>query len=165
MSLQYGNGTQNNSLLDSLIQTNGQAVETREQMPYAPVIYAIPEEWRLAEKQLLEQAVRFQPELYRQISRLVTRQELEELLEEHMEQMREIRRDMLGTINSTLRQDGSVREQNFSRTSDLLSSNSREWQRMMERLEDRIRKIMIGTAVASVSLSVLVCTVLLLLVR
>ena len=52
MNSKFENDTPNNTFLDRLIQANGQAMETREQVPYQPVVYAIPEEWRLAEKEL-----------------------------------------------------------------------------------------------------------------
>ena len=85
MNSKFENDTPNNTFLDRLIQANGQAMETREQVPYQPVVYAIPEEWRLAEKELLEQAVKFQPELYRQIRQLATRQQVE-FMQEHVGQ-------------------------------------------------------------------------------
>ena len=84
MNSKFENDTPNSTYLDKLIQANGQAVETREQVPYQPVVYAIPEEWRLAEKELLEQAVKFQPELYRQIRQLATRQQVECMREQQL---------------------------------------------------------------------------------
>ena len=63
-------------------------------------------------------------------------------------------------VNRTLQQDGSVREQSFSRASTMLSDSREEWQEMMERFEIMLWKLLIFTAVASVALSVLVCMVL-----
>lgn len=160
MNSKFENDTPNNTYLDRLIQANGQAVETREQIPYQPIVYAIPEEWRLAEKELLEQAIKFQPELYRQIRQLATRQQVEFMQEQQMEQLREISNQTLREVNRTLQQDGSVREQSFSRTSTMLSDSREEWQEMMERFETKLRKILIFTATTSVALSVLVCVVL-----
>ena len=161
MNSKFENDTPNSTYLDKLIQANGQAVETREQIPYQPVVYAMPEEWRLAEKELLEQAVKFQPELYRQIRQLATRQQVEFLQEQQIAQLREISDQTLREVNRTLQQDGSVREQNFSRVSTMLSDSREEWQEMMERFETKFRKILIFTATTSVALSVLVCMVLL----
>lgn len=110
-----------------MIRANGQAGETREQVLYQPVVYAIPEEWRLAEKKLLEQAVKFQPEWYRQIRRLATRQQVEILQEQQIAQLREISNQAMREVSRTLQQDGSVREQNFSRTSTMLSGSRKEW--------------------------------------
>ena len=160
MNSKFENDTPNNTFLDRLIQANGQAVETREQVPYQPVVYAIPEEWRLAEKELLEQAVKFQPELYRQIRQLATRQQVEFMQEQQIAQLREISNQTMREVNRTLQQDGSVRERIFSRTSTMLSDSREEWQEMMERFEEKLRKILIFTAVTSVALSVLVCMVL-----
>ena len=49
MNSDYENNSQGTTFLDSLIQANGQAMEVREQVPYQPVVYAIPEEWLNAE--------------------------------------------------------------------------------------------------------------------
>ena len=160
MNSKFENDTPNNTFLDRLIQANGQAVETREQVPYQPVVYAIPEEWRLAEKELLEQAVKFQPELYRQIRQLATRQQVEFMQEQQLAQLREISNQTLREVNRTLQQDGSVREQSFSRASTMLSDSREEWQEMMDRFEIMLWKLLICTAVASVALSVLACMVL-----
>ena len=160
MNSKFENDTPNSTYLDKLIQANGQAVETREQVPYQPIVYAIPEEWRLAEKELLEQAVKFQPELYRQIRQLAIRQQVEIMREQQLAQLREISDQTMREVNRTLQQDGSVREQNFSRVSTMLSDSREEWQEMMDRFEIMLWKLLICTAVASVALSVLVCMVL-----
>ena len=108
----------------------------------------------------MEQAVKFQPELYRQIRQLATRQQVEFMQEQQLAQLREISDQTLREVNRTLQQDGSVREQIFSRTSTMLSDSREEWQEMMERFETKLRKLLIFTAVTSVALSVLVCMVL-----
>ena len=65
--------------LEALIQANGQAMETRQRIPYEMVVYAIPEEWREEEMMLLRNAVEFQPTLYGMIDTLATRQELQQI--------------------------------------------------------------------------------------
>lgn len=80
--------------------------------------------------------------------------------EQQIAQLREISNQTMREVNRTLQQDGSVREQSFSRTSTMLSDSREEWQEMMERFETKLRKILIFTAVTSVALSVLVCMVL-----
>lgn len=160
MNSDYEKNSMSATSLEALIGVNGQAMEVREQVPYQPVVYAIPEEWRLAEKEMLEQAVQFQPELHRLIQQRATRQELQQMEEQQLRTIRTELREQTNSIRSTLQQDGSVREQNFSRTSELLSDNRRDMRELTQRLESKIRKLIIGTAVSSVALSVLVCMAL-----
>ena len=160
MSLDYENSSQEATLWDKLIAANGQAMEIREQVPYQPVIYAIPEEWRLAEKALLEEAVKFQPELYQLIRQQATRQEFQQMQDQ---QLRTIQAELLeqtSSIRRTLQQDGSVREEFSSDLSRMLSDSRGDMRQFMERLENKIRKLVICTAVSSVALSVLVCMAL-----
>ena len=72
MSLPSENKKQTSLSLSQLVQRNAQALETREQIPYQHTVYAIPEEWRKKEEQLLADAVQFQPTLYRLIEALAT---------------------------------------------------------------------------------------------
>ena len=160
MSLDYENNSQGTTFLDSLIEANGQAMEVREQVPYQPVIYAIPEEWRLAEKEMLEQAVKFQPELYRLIRQRATRQEFQQMQDQQLRTIQTELREQTKSIRSTLQQDGSVREQFSSELSRMLSDSRGDMRQFMERLESKLKKIIIGTAVSSVALSVLVCMAL-----
>lgn len=161
MNSAYENSSQEATFLDSLIAANGRATEVREQVPYQPVVYALPEEWRQAEAELLEQAVRFQPELYRLISLRATRQEIQQMQEQQLRTIRTELQELMRSIRSTLEQDGSVREQYSSELSKMLSDGREELHRLTLRLEDSIRKIIIGTAVSSATLSVLVCLALL----
>ena len=80
--------------------------------------------------------------------------------EYQLEQLREISNQTMREVNRTLQQDGSVREQSFSRTSTMLSDSREEWQEMMDRFEIMLWRLLIFTAVASVALSILVCMVL-----
>ena len=79
MNFSYEQSSQEPTFLDSLIAANGQEVEVREQVPYQPVVYAIPEEWLAAEMELLKNASNFQPELYRLIGQRMTRQEFRQM--------------------------------------------------------------------------------------
>ena len=164
MSSNYESNNMTATSLEALIQANGQAMEVREQVPYRPVVYAIPEEWLNAELELLKNASEFQPELYRLIRQRATRQEFQQMQEQQLRTIRTELREQTSSIRSTLQQDGSVREQNFSRTSDLLSANRQDIRVLTKRLENNIKKLMIGTAVSSAVLSLLVCTVWYLLV-
>ena len=160
MNSDYEKNSLSATAMEALIQANGQAVETRQRIPYEMVVYAIPEEWREEEMNLLRQAVQFQPTLYKQIDTLATRQDLQHLLTDQRTVLQAESREMQSSMRRILQQDGSVREQNFSRTSDLLSENRKDILQLVERLESKLKKIIIGTAVSSVTLSVLVCLAL-----
>ena len=160
MNFSYEQGSREPTFLDSLIAANGQAVEVREQVPYQPVVYAIPEEWLTAEMELLKNASNFQPELYRLIGQRMTRQEFRQMQDQQLQTIRTELQDQMRSIRSTLQQDGSMREQNFSRTSELLCDNRKDMRQLVERLESSLKRILIFTAVGSMALSVLVCMVL-----
>lgn len=161
MNFAYENSSQEAAFLDSLIAANGRATEVREKVLYQPVVYALPEEWRQAEVELLEQAVRFQPELYRLISLRATRQEIQQMQEQQLRTIRTEQQELMRSIRSTLEQDGSVREQYSSELSKMLSDGREELRRLTQQVESSIRKIIVGTAVSSAALSVLVCLALL----
>ena len=161
MNSDYENNSQEATFLDSLIAANGRATEVREQVPYQPVIYAIPEEWRQAEVELLEQAVQFQPELYRLIRLRATRQEIQQIQEQQLRTIRTELQELMRSVRSTLEQDGSVREQYSSELSKMLSGSREELHRLTQQVEGSIRKIIVGTAVSSAALSVLACLALL----
>ena len=160
MNSDYEKNSLSATAMEALIQANGQAVETRQRIPYEMVVYAIPEEWREEEMNLLRHAAQFQPTLYKQIDTLATRQDLQHLLTDQRTVLQAESREMQSSMRRILQQDGSVREQNFSRTSDLLSENRKDILQLVERLESKLKKIIIGTAVSSVTLSVLVCLAL-----
>ena len=160
MSLDYEKNSLSATAMEALIQANGQAVETRQRIPYEMVVYAIPEEWREEETNLLRQAVQFQPTLYKQIDTLATRQDLQHLLTDQRTVLQAESREMQSSMRRILQQDGSVREQFSSDLSRMLSDSRGDMRQLMERLESKVRKIVICTAVSSVALSVLVCMAL-----
>lgn len=161
MNSNYENSSQETTFLDSLIAANGRATEVRDQVPYQPVLYAIPEEWRQAEVELLAQAVQFQPELYRLISLRATRQEIQQMQKQQLRTIRTEQQDLMRSVRSTLEQDGSVREQYSSELSKMLSGSREELHRLTQQVESSVRKIIVGTAVSSAALSVLACLALL----
>ena len=159
MSLDYESGSQEATLWDKLIAANGQATEVRNEVPYQPVVYALPEEWRLAEKALLEEAVKFQPELYQLIRQRATRQEFQQMQDQ---QLRTIQAELLEQTNSMrriLQLDGSVREKFSSELSRMLSASLKAMEATTERLEQKVRKLTRISVAASMVASVLVCVV------
>lgn len=160
MSSDYESNNMTATSLEALIQANGQAMEVREQMPYQPVVYALPEEWLQAEKAMLEQAVKFQPELYQLIRQRATRQEFQQMQEQQLHSIQMELREQTSSIRNTLQQDGSVREKYSSELSKMLSDSLRAIETVTFNLQKKITKILIATAVSSAALSVLVCLAL-----
>ena len=156
--------SENNTWLENLIQNNGQAMEEIQETPYQPIFYAVPKEWIENWMKLLEQAVEFQPTLYRLISLLSTRKELEQMQVRQRQLLLAEKQDTLTTIRSTLQQDGRTREQFSTDTSKMLSDSLKAMEDTARRLEQRIMKKVARASILSAALSVLACGLLLHLV-
>ena len=159
MSLDYEKNSLSATAMEALIQANGQTVETRQRIPYEMVVYAIPEEWREEEMNLLRQAVQFQPTLYKQIDTLATRQDLQYLLTDQRTVLQAESREMQNSMRRILQQDGSVREKIFSELSGMLSASLKAMEATTERLEQKVRKLTRISVAVSMVASVLVCVV------
>ena len=156
MNYDYENSSSGSTFLEELTKANGEVLEVREQVPYQPVVYAIPEEWRLAEKALLEQAVQFQPTLYRMMQTLATRQELEQLQTALAQILRQEKQETLRSIRITLEQAGSESDKHLSEWSKAQS----ELKEIISTAEKKITKMIVAGISASAAVSVL-CLVLL----
>ena len=159
MSLDYEKNSLSATAMEALIQANGQAVETRQRIPYEMVVYAIPEEWREEEMNLLRQAVQFQPTLYKQIDTLATRQDWQDLLTDQRTVLQTESREMQSSMRRILQQDGSEREKFSSELSGMLSASLEVMEATTERLEQKIRKLTRISVAVSMVASVLVCVV------
>lgn len=159
MNFKYENNNMSATSLEALIQANGQAMETRQRIPYEMVVYAIPEEWREEEMMLLRNAVEFQPTLYGMIDTLATRQELQQIQAQQLRMLREEQQEQTRSIRSILQQDGSVREKHSSELSRMLSDSLKTMEAATVRLEEKIKKLIITSVAASIAASVLVCVV------
>ena len=159
MSLDYEKNSLSATAMEALIQANGQAVETRQRIPYEMVVYAIPEEWREEEINLLRHAVQFQPPLYKQIDTLATRQDLQYLLTEQRTVLQTESREMQTSMRRILQQDGSVREKFSSELSGMLSDSLKAMEATTSLLEQKVRKLTRISVAVSMVASVLVCVV------
>ena len=159
MSLDYEKNSLSATAMEALIQANGQAVETRQRIPYEMGVYAIPEEWREEEMNLLRQAVQFQPTLYKQIDTLATRQDLQYLLTDQRTVLQAESREMQASMRRILQQDGSAREKFSSELSGTLSDGLKAMEATTERLEQKVRKLTRISVAVSMVASVLVCVV------
>ena len=159
MNSDYEKNSLSATAMEALIQANGQAVETRQRIPYEMVVYAIPEEWREEEMNLLRRAVQFQPTLYKQIDTLATRQDLQHLLTDQRTVLQAESREMQSSMRRILQQDGSVREKFSSELSGMLSASLKAMEATTERLAQKVRKLTRISVAASMVASVLVCVV------
>ena len=159
MSLDYEKNSLSATAMEALIQANGQAVETRQRIPYEMVVYAIPEEWREEEMNLLRRAVQFQPELYKMIDTLATRQDWRDLLTDQRTVLQTESREMQASMRRILQQDGSVREKFSSELSGMLSDSLKAMEATTSRLEQKVRKLTRISVAASMVASALVCVV------
>ncbi len=159
MNSNYEKNDMTATSLEALIQANGQAVDTRQRIPYEMTVYAIPEQWREEEVKMLRTAVEFQPTLYRMIGKLATQQDWQNLLMEQQKILQAESRDQEKSMRRILQQDGSVREKHSSEMSRMLSDSLKAMEATTLKLEQEVRKLLITSVVASTAASVLVCVV------
>lgn len=174
MSLQSENRSQKmpqrNSAIAMLTQKNAESIRRIELTPYEVQVYAIPVEQRNEERNLLEAAAEFQPELYKMIRQLSTRDELEDYVSEiqnieadYMEntvaKLRKANEEMMDSIRQTISQDGKAREDFISKCSSELGQNRQRIENTITALRRKILWLMISTSAAAIALSVLVCVV------
>ena len=163
MSLPSENKKQTGLSLSQLVQRNAEAVETRERIPYQHTVYAIPEEWRKKEEQLLADAVQFQPTLYRLISNLTTREELSQMQTDQKAQIYRSLDRHAKDVMYQLQQDGKVREKFSTDLSGKLSERLQDLDKAKENLERTCRKWVLIAAGVSAASSMLACILCLLL--
>ena len=170
MSLQSGTGSQQNSAMSTLTQKNARTVSELERIPYLPQVYAIPIEQREKESKLLADAVEFQPKLYQLIEGLATREELTdhcdriqnieaEYMQRTVQSVVKTNADTVAQMQTMVEQAGKNQEQFISNCSETLSKSTKALDSTIEKLQQKIMKIIIATAVSAVAMSVLVCVV------
>ena len=163
MSLPSENKKQTGLSLSQLVQRNAQSLETREMIPYQHTVYAIPEEWRKKEEQLLADAVQFQPTLYRLITNLATREELSQMQTDQKMQIYQVLGRHTKDVENQLQQDGKAREKFSTDLSRKLSEGLRDLDNAKENLERTCRKWVLIAAGVSAASSMLACILCLLL--
>ena len=145
--------------IDELVMLNGQAMEEIDRIPYQPIIYALPEEWLKADRALRQQAADFQPTLYKMILPLATAEQVAQMQDEQLRLFQAEKREMLRSIQSSLQQDGSLREKFSSEISEILSNHRADMKVAALEADKKLKKLLATTSVASAVLSVLVCVV------
>ena len=164
MSLPSEQNRQKSLSLSQLVQRNAQALETREQIPYQHTVYAIPEEWRKKEEQLLADAVQFQPTLYRLIEQLATYSDIAGMQNTVLQKFHQRCSSMEDKVERLLQQDGKKREESSSDLSRKLLESLQDLRNTKAELEQSCRKWVLITAAVSVASSTLACVLCLLLV-
>ena len=163
MSLPSENKKQTGLSLSQLVQRNAETLETREMIPYQHTVYAIPEEWRKKEEQLLADAVQFQPTLYRLITNLATREEFTQMQTDQKMQIYQVLGRHTKDVENQLQQDGKAREKFSTDLSKKLSESLQDLDKAKENLERTCRKWVLIAAGVSAASSMLACILCLLL--
>ena len=158
MSLPYDNNSQPTAL-ERLTQQNAESLEIIQGTPYQPIVWAIPDDIRKQEQLLLERAVEFQPKLYQMLNLRPTRKELEQTIAQYVRLLKDHNEQTMQSIQTSLKQAGSEREQHSSAISKMLSDSLQAMESTATELKRRVRKLFAITVAASVVASVLVCVV------
>lgn len=171
MNSESANGSQRNLALEMLKKSNAAAVQTITEEPYQPVVYAIPKEHWLMMTKLLQEAVQFQPTLYKQIEGLATWNQInlgvDKLLEAEEQYLQALVTELTTAngethrkLEQTISQAGRMQEESTSKISAAVKTEVQKMDGLVSSLSQRMTKFLIGTAAASVLLSVLACVVL-----
>ena len=94
MSLNNESKSSLDTFMEDLVRMNGEAMAALEEVPYQPIVYAVPKEWVESWKTLLENAVQFQPTLYSQISTLATQKDLRDVESEVKAELKVVKREL-----------------------------------------------------------------------
>ena len=110
MSLNNESKSSLDTFMEELVRMNGEAMAALEEVPYQPIVYAVPKAWVESGKMLLESAVQFQPTLYSQISTLATQKEMQEQRVQLKADLEVAKREILKEFEELKKQAGSLKE-------------------------------------------------------
>ena len=161
MNSNYENGS--SMSLEDLVNMNAEATVPLNEVPYQPIVYAVPQEWLASWKNLLENAVRFQPTLYRQITPLATKEEQENLRVKMRADVEVAKREVEKSLKELKEQDGKKKETFYSDLSKTFAAEVRKLQDEYDKQQKKNLQYMGITVGASAVLSALVSGLLLLL--
>jgi len=150
--------------IDELVKLNGQAMEDISRTPYQPILYALPEEWLKADRELRQQAAEFQPTLYRMIRSLATADQIAQMQNEQFRLFRAEKQEMLRNVQNSIQQDGKLREKFSSEISGILSKHREDMKTAAWEMDRMLKQLLLIASVGSAALSALVCGVWRLLV-
>ena len=110
MSLNNESKSSLDTFIEDLVRMNGEAMAALEEVPYQPIVYAVPKEWVESGKSLLEIAVQFQPTLYKKITPLATQAELQNQQVQLKADLEVAKREILKEFEELKKQVGSAKE-------------------------------------------------------
>ena len=110
MSLNNENKSSLDTFMEDLVRMNGEAMTALGEVPYQPIVYAVPKEWVESGKTLLENAVQFQPTLYEKITLLATQKEMQEQRVQLKADLEVAKREILKEFEDLKKQAGSLKE-------------------------------------------------------
>lgn len=149
--------------LEDLVKMNGDTMAVLDEVPYQPIVYAVPKEWVESGKQMLELAVAFQPTLYGKISMLATQEGLQHQEVQLKADLEVVKREMLNSIEALKKQAGKLKEEFFSKLSAQHSAAIKEIQDEYAKQQKENLRFMLITIASSAVLSGLVSGLCLLL--
>ena len=163
MNLRNENRSSQEVSLEDLVQMNGDAMAVLDEVPYQPIIYAVPKDWVESGKTLLGLAVAFQPPLYEKISMLATQEGLQHQEVQLKADLEVAKREMLKSLEDLKKQDGSLKEKFSSALSAQHSAALKDIQDEYSRQQKENLRFLLITVASSAVLSGLVSGLCLLL--
>ena len=163
MSLNSESKSSLDTFMEDLVRMNGEAMAVLEEVPYQPIVYAVPKEWVESGKTLLENAVQFQPTLYSQISTLATQKELQDQRVQLKADLEVAKREILKEFEDLKKQAGSLKESISTSMSEEYINAVNAIKKEYETQQEKRNRLMWITISASAVLSGLVSGLCLLL--
>ena len=164
MNLKEENRSSSGMSLEDLVKMNGDAMAILDEVPYQPIIYAVPKEWVESGKALLENAVQFQSTLYSTISTLATQKDLRDVESEVKAELKVVKRELAEKLTDLKEQVGSAKESISSSLSTQHTTALNAIKEEYESQQTKRNRLMWITISASAVLSGLVSGLCLLLV-
>jgi len=150
--------------IEDLVQMNGDAMAVLDEVPYQPIIYAVPKEWVESGKTLLENAVQFHPTLYSKISTLATQKDLRDVESEVKAELKVVKRELAEKLTDLKEQAGNLKESISTSMSEEHTTAVNAIKEEYETQQTKRNRLMWITISASAVLSGLVSGLCLLLV-
>lgn len=163
MNLKEENRSSSGMSLEDLVKMNGDAIAVMDEVPYQPIIYAVPKGWLENWMKLLENAVQFQPTLYSKISTLATQAEMQKQEVQWKVDLELVKQAMLKEFEDLKDQNGNLKEKFSSTLSAQHSAAIKEIQEEYGRQKKENLRFMFITMASSAVLSGLVSGLCLLL--
>lgn len=156
MSLKNESKSSLDSFMEDLVRMNGEAMAALEEVPYQPIVYAVPKEWVESGKTLLENAVQFQPTLYEKIALLATQKDLRDVESEVKAESKVVKRELAEKLTDLKEQVGSLKESISTSMSEEHTNAVNAIQEEYESQQEKRNRLMWITISASAMLSGLV---------